>query len=221
MTLPPILVVDVETTTSDRLNAGLVEIGAIWLHPAYGRARGVSFEMKCRPRVGAAIEQGALQVNGCDWLEDETKPHESRACAAFADWIADSLHLEELRPDSVIMAGMNVGVFDWLILQRAFAAAGLVFPFSFRTYDLHALALQEAISRGVDDISSAGLKSADIQRFLKLPIEPRPHRALCGALIEHDAFWHLLNNAPPPCRELGEINARFFPVVAPAAAAAA
>lgn len=207
---PPILVVDIETTSSDRFHAGIVEIGAIWLHPAYGTRHGQWFEMKCRPRPGVPIEAGALAVNGCDWLEDPTVASEREAIETFGDWIAASLNAQDLQPDMLMMAGMNIGVFDWIILHLAFDAAGETFPFSFRTYDLHSQAMREALSGGIDDLSRWGMPSGAIMEMLGLPEEPKPHRALCGALLEHRALWELLEATPPPV-DLSELHARFFP----------
>lgn len=207
---PPILVVDIETTSADRERAGIVEIGAIWLHPAYGPRHGLWFEIKCRPFEGAPIDPEAIAVNGFDWLADPTVASEREAVEKFGDWIAGSLNMPELRRASLIMAGQNIGAFDWPILRAAFARAEEVFPFSFRTYDLHALALQEALKGGMDDVACDGLKSRLITEMLGLPEEPKPHRALCGALLEHRALWELLDATPPPC-DLGELEARFFP----------
>lgn len=206
---PPILVVDIETTSANRFHAGIVEIGAIWLHPAYGRSRGMCFEMKCRPRPDAEIDPDAIAVNGCDWLLDPTVASESEAIERFADWIADSLHMEALKENALIMAGMNVGVFDWLILKIAFHLANIVFPFSFRTIDLHSIAMREAMAAGIDDIGGDGMSAGAIFEMLALPAEPKPHRALCGALLEHRALWDLLGPEPPPVH-LGELEDRFF-----------
>lgn len=210
---PPILVVDLETTSDNRLAAGIVEIGAIWLHPAYGAREGMWFEMKCRPREDSEVDPAAISVNGCDWLEDPTVAPESEAVERFVEWIARSLHMAELSPGSLIMAGMNVGVFDWIILRGAWTAArspASPFPFSFRTLDLHAVALIEALRNGIDDIPSSGMKSSSILDMCGLPAEPKPHRALCGALLEHRALWELLTDEPPPAA-LGELESRFFP----------
>lgn len=205
---PPILVVDIETTSPDRLRAGIVEIGAIWLHSGYGARYGLHFEIKCRPYPGAPVEDGALQVNGCDWLEDPTVASEREAIERFHDWIAGSLGVDELQPDSVIMAGMNIGVFDWLILGAASERAEDTFPFSYRTVDLHGLAMIEAYRLGPESIGSKGLTSGQIQELLSLPKEPKPHRALCGALLEHRAISEILGLTPPT--ELGTLDARFF-----------
>lgn len=209
---PPILVVDLETTSANRLNAGIVEIGAIWLHPAYGARHGLWFEMKCRPRDGVQIDAEALAVNGCDWLNDPTVASEREALERFNDWIASSLHSAhgEIAKDSVIMAGQNVGQFDWMILQLACAAAGELFAFPFRVMDLHSIAFYDALRNGIDDLAPRGMTSGEIMEFCGLPREPKPHRALCGALLEHRALWELLAADPPP-GDLGALEARFFP----------
>jgi DNA polymerase III epsilon subunit-like protein len=206
---PPILVVDIETTSASRRTAGIVEIGAIWLHSEFGVHHGQHFEVKCRPYRGAPICAEAIAVNGCDWLEDPTVASETEAMDLFFDWIASSLKVPELRNDDVIMAGMNVGVFDWLILEAAADRSENTFPFSFRTVDLHALAMQEAYRVSLEGITGAGLKSKEILELLGLPAEPKPHRALCGALLEHRAISELLGLTPS--ENLGTLESRFFP----------
>lgn len=208
---PPILVVDLETTTANRLKAGIVEIGAIWLHEHHGKRRGLYFESKCRPREGVQIDPEALAVNGCDWLHDPTVPSEREALELFCDWIAASLGTPEMNPDSVIIAGQNIGQFDWIIIQLAIAAAGDVMPFPFRVYDLHSVALHEALKFEFTDLAPRGMTSGEImQNMCGLRKEPKPHSALCGALLEHRALWSLRGMSSAPC-DLSALEQRFFP----------
>lgn len=209
---PPILVVDIETTSAHRGNAGIVEIGAIWLQPR-DPLRPFWFEMKCRPHKDCEPhEDGAFAVNGCDWHNDPTVASEHEAIIAFADWIA------LFEPDTkVIMAGHNVGQFDLVNLQAAFARqrgaynVGLHWPFGIAVLDVHSLACQQAFLHDAP-IRNGGMKSGDIQSMLGLPIEPKPHRALCGALLEHRALWELIwmgEDAVLPVA-LGELEQRFL-----------
>ena len=81
MESPPILVIDLETTSSKPLRAGIVEIGACFLDGVH------EFEMRCRPGDHCHVENEALLVSGCDWLDDTSLPAESVAVTQLFEWI--------------------------------------------------------------------------------------------------------------------------------------
>jgi DNA polymerase III epsilon subunit-like protein len=193
--LPPILVVDVETTGLDTKRCGLVEIGAVWLT---GQRENEEFDRKCRPWEGAVIEPGALEVNGCDWVLDPTVAPESVAIDAFLDWVGEG---------PVLMAGMNPR-FDLEFLRAAFnrswAEARMKsvkpeFPFPHRTIDLHTLAVTYAIANEAS-FTGKGLNTDHIMELLGLPVEPRPHRAIQGARCAAEAL-RILFGIPSLIRE--------------------
>lgn len=216
---PPILVVDIEATSAHRFNAGIVEIGALWLEPdALTILEHLSFEMKCRPHQGCELHQEkALEANGCNWLDDPTVAPESEAIEAFAEWVVDS------RPSSawpaqqhggaLVMAGFNVGQYDFTNLQSAFERAGLVFPFAHRVIDVQTLAFANAAIRGHSLLKAGGMTSGDVQTMLGLPQEPKPHRALCGALLEGHALYELLYMSKKAPLQWGSLERRFFPEI--------
>ena len=203
---PPILVVDMETTSDHRTNAGIVEIGALWLEPTHRGNAPLAFEMKCRPHPDAAdVQFRAMEVNGCDWLDDPTVASEAEAIRAFADWLRLS------GQTNIVMAGQNVGQFDFTNLEAAFGREGLAFPFSIRVVDVQTLAFANAPVHYDEPTPAGGMKSSTIQAMLGLPEEPKPHRALCGALLEAHALNELLYMRGPAPIEYGEIELRFFP----------
>jgi DNA polymerase III epsilon subunit-like protein len=199
-----IVVVDIETLSARRVTAGIVEIGAIFLT---GLRAGQWFERKCRPpqwmqRTYAVEMVGALEVNGCDWYNDMKVASEEEAAEDFAGWLGND--------GTLVMAGQNVGQFDYTNLEELFKHARLSWPFSIRVLDLQSLAFAEALKQGAE-VPAQGMTSGRICDFLGLMREPKPHRALCGALLEHRALHELLDLGPvPEC--LGELEARFFPV---------
>jgi DNA polymerase III epsilon subunit-like protein len=184
--LPPILVVDVETTGLDLKAAGLVEIGAVWLT---GPRENEEFEIKCRPWQGAIIEQRALEVNGCDWLNDPTVAPECAAMHSFLEWVGFG---------PVLLAGHNPR-YDWEMLKasrdRLYSPAlGVIvageppeFPFPHRTIDVHSLAVCYAIAAG-EEVTGKGIYMDRILSMLGLPEEPKPHRAIRGARAEAEAL---------------------------------
>lgn len=189
---PLILVVDIETTSARPQWGGIVEIGAHWLT---GPREGSEFEIKCRPPFTVEIQEKALEVNGCDWLNDMTVPPESEAIERFLEWVGGC------GENPVLLAGNNPR-FDWEFLQAALARRNLGFcveenegllklPFPHRQLDLHTLAIASALANSYP-CTGNGLYTDAILGMLNLPPEPKPHRALCGARSEAEAFRLLL-----------------------------
>jgi DNA polymerase III epsilon subunit-like protein len=180
MGLPPILVVDVETTSADPSTGGLVEIGAHWLT---GPRAGEEFENRCVPRMEAMVDVEALEVNGCDWLESDDELTEAEAVESFLRWVG---------PEDCLLAGMNP-YFDRWFLKSANEAArtGMKLPFPHRTLDMHTLMVTWAAAYDVD-VPARGFYTDAILGLLGLPPEPRPHRAIAGARAEAAAFRVLL-----------------------------
>jgi hypothetical protein len=213
---PPVLVVDIETTSAHRYNAGIVEIGALWLEPVNSALESLSFETKLRPHLGCEPHQArALEINGCDWINDPTVAPEAEAIEAFAEWIKHTTPVsqwpEQKHGGWIVMAGMNVGQFDFTNLESAFHRAGLVFPFAHRVVDVQTLAFANAAIHGQSLLKAGGMTSSDVQTMLGLPIEPEPHRALCGALLEGHALYELLYMTGKAPVEWGMLERRFFP----------
>lgn len=173
------LLIDEETTSPDRHRAGIVEIAATW-YPAHTDPLSEVFTMKCRPYPGAPIDPDSIRINGCDWLEDPTVASEAETVIALARWIAATSGGAK----EIMMMGWNVAVFDWLVLERAWimAEAG-PWPFSFRTLDLHAVAVADLTRRGIH-VPSEGIKSRLCCEAYGLPPEPMPHRAMGGIKFE-------------------------------------
>jgi DNA polymerase III epsilon subunit-like protein len=179
--LPPILVVDVETSGLDPHLNGLVEIGALWIT---GPRVGEEFDLACRPRPGAVIDGKAIEVNGCNWLGNTGVLTEGQAITEFCSWVGEG---------KVLLAGMNPYC-DLSFLRaahRQLPYPRCTFPFSHRTLDMHTLAIAYAAARG-EQIPATGYHTDAILELLGLPPEPRPHRAICGARCEAEAFRILL-----------------------------
>lgn len=190
--LPAILVTDVETTSLNPLLGGLVGIGAEWLT---GPRAGQEFEIRCRPRFTAEIEPKAIEVNGCDWLQDMTVAPEGEAVDSFLDWVGEG---------PVLMAGNNPR-FDWEYLRaghdRSWFSVSMPslkpdFPFPHRQVDMHSLAIAHAIRHGLE-FTSKGIYTDAILEMLGLPPEPKPHLAIAGARATAAALRILLGLPTP------------------------
>lgn len=179
MTAPLALLFDLETTSPNRHKAGIVELAATW-YPAHADPLEEVFIGRCRPYEGAPIDPGAIAVNGCDWLNDPAVPTEAEAVLALARWIAATSGGAR----EIMMMGWNVGIFDWLVLERAWKDAGAgPWPFSFRTIDLHSIAVAELTRRGIH-VPSEGIKSKLCCEAFGIEPEPKPHRAIGGIAFE-------------------------------------
>jgi|GEM_PF-2610553 len=187
MSIPPILVFDIETTSDDREKAGIVEIAALWLDPSLAGNGSIGFEIKCRPRPKSYWQPRAFEINGCDWQLDESYPTEAEAVESLLTWLAG-------RP--ALLAGMNPS-FDQHIFKNACLAAASdrheasKDPFSFRTVDVHSLAVADLVKRGIA-IPAEGIKSRLICEAYEIAEEPKPHRAMNGAAWECKLLRRLL-----------------------------
>jgi DNA polymerase III epsilon subunit-like protein len=177
-----ILVVDLETTGLDPVRHSIVEIGAVWLSGRVG-----SFEQRCRVWDGAALDAGALRVNGLDAAAcgDKSLPPEAEALVDFLLWSKASADYP------VMLAGLNPN-FDLGFLRAAASRAGISCDRAFRhrVLDLHSLAVGYALRAGLP-VPSRGLYTDEIYALLDLEAEPKPHRALTGARKEAEAFGRL------------------------------
>lgn len=190
----PIIVLDIETTSLSRINAGIVEIGAENL------LTGAAFEIKLRPHADRSPDQDkALEINGCDWLEDPTVACEQEAIEGLHEWIGTQIKgsqpgamMSQRNGYRVVMAGHNCGQFDYTNLEAAFVRCAVPWPFAVGVIDMHSLACQQAGLRHVH----IPLKSREIYAMLDMPEEPKPHRALTGATMEAAAIRALMWSAP-------------------------
>lgn len=158
-----LIIVDIETTGLDRVNCGIVSIGAVDYNSEH------KFYIECRPNQSDIIEQKALEINGFtyDQIFDPTKPSTTQAYKSFEEW-ALSIY------DQPILGGENIGQFDALFLCKASGNGfTLNWPFKHRFVDLHSI------------FCFATGKSISLQNMAKyfgLDPEPEIHNALNGAL---------------------------------------
>lgn len=177
------IVVDVETTGLDSRRCSIVGIGAVDLDNPSNR-----FYMECRADQGAKVEDTAMKIIGMtrDEVFDQSKPTVAEAVKAFLDWTGT------VKGDRTI-AGMNPS-FDRDFLQRASYKAGLTWPFTHRTVDLFTACYIrcEELGNWPSNIPEKRMLGADAAfNYCGLPKEPRPHKAINGALYEAEAFYRL------------------------------
>lgn len=168
------IVVDCETGGLDPSQNPLLEIGAVDLDTLE------TFRIGMIPWNSKQVcTEEALKINGIDYMEwisfksgNFTPVH---GMYEFNHW---------LEGRELLLAGHNPS-FDLGFLKYNFETAGLKNPFGYRTIDLHSVAFAWCESKG---ITHGKLTSDEIYKLLGIPEEPRPHKALNGAIWEAMAF---------------------------------
>ncbi len=179
------IILDIETTGTSPKNHSIVSIGAVdFDNPE------IQFLSECRIFEGAHIEKEALMINGftIDEITDSSKKTEGEAVSQFLQWMDER--------EDMIVAGQNV-FFDVSFVEAAAQRASAVCSLSRRIIDLHSITYFHMIQR---DISApirnrkTTLDSDKIMEYVGIPAEPKPHKALNGAIWEAEAFSRLIYN---------------------------
>ncbi len=177
------IVIDVETSGTNPTKHSILSIGAIdSLHPEE------QFYEECRMWDGAHIDERALEVNGFSREEItlQSKQSEGELIAQFLRWI-------ELR-EEITPAGQTP-LFDLGFIQNAAGRAGENYNLPHRSIDLHSITFAHMIRRGIIPPvfnKRTDLNSDKIMDYVGIPPEPRPHKAINGALWELEAFSRIL-----------------------------
>ena len=182
------LVTDCEMTGLEPTLHSIVSVGAVDLdNPSR------QLYEECRMWDGAKVEDEALAVNGFTraQVEDPTKQSEGelvRKFIAFADGMADAT-----------IAGQNVFT-DLYFLQNAARRAGhTAWPFAHRIIDIHSLAWEHMVKRGLTpplnpEKRHSALNLDAALQYCGIPEEPRPHNALTGAKCNAEVISRLLHD---------------------------
>lgn len=180
------LVTDCEMTGLDAGAHSIVSVGAVDLdNPSR------QLYEECRMWDGAKVEDEALAVNGFtrEQIADPSKQTEAElvhAFIAFAEPMSDTT-----------LAGQNVFV-DYYALQAAAKRAGhTAWPFAHRILDIHSLAWEHMVKRGLtpplDPIKRHSALNLDASlTYCGIPQEPKPHNALTGAKCSAEVISRLL-----------------------------
>ena len=173
---------DIETTGLDPRKNSIVSIGAVdYIGPH-------RFYEECRIWKGAEISQEALNINGFnpEQITNTNKLSQKEILENLIDWTHKII--------DITLAGENIAGFDLQFLKESFTRECLKSPFGHRTDDLHSIARNHYMRRGISpplvkNKSSINLDSTLI--YVGLPPEPKPHNALRGAILEAEAYHRL------------------------------
>lgn len=180
------IVVDVEASGVDYHKNSIVSVGAVDFSNPENR-----FYVECRVWDGAHINDEALDINGFtkEEITDSRKKSEGDAVHEFIAW---ALTLPERT-----LAGQNVS-FDRDFLRAAAERAGHTdWPFAHRTVDTHSLCYMHMVKRGltppVDPLHKRSALNLDaVLNYCGIPMEPKPHNALTGALSHAEVISRML-----------------------------
>ncbi|MBK7134509.1 MAG: 3'-5' exonuclease [Bacteroidales bacterium] len=178
------IVLDIETTGTDPQLHSIVEVGAIdFDHPDN------YFNERCQIREGAEIDPAALEINGLTVKEinDKSLLNQRELISRFIAW------MDQIEDKTI--AGQNVD-FDISFFNESSARCGLNFRLGKRKVDQHSIVYAHYLKRNIkpplkDGFS--GLNSDLIMKYVGLPAEPKPHRAINGARYEAEALSRLIN----------------------------
>lgn len=180
------LVTDCEMTGLEPGVHSIVSVGAVDL----ANPKHLLYE-ECRIFDGAKVEDEALAVNGfsLEQITDASKQSEGDLIHKFIAFAQDM-------PDATI-AGQNVFT-DLYFLQAAAKRAGhTAWPFAHRIIDIHTLAYEHMIKRGLTPPHNAEKRHSALNldaalQYCGIPEEPKPHNALTGAKCNAEVISRLL-----------------------------
>lgn len=179
------IIIDIETTGVDSKKNSIVSIGAVNFEKP-----DQSFYEECRAWDNSHIDPVALEVNGFteDEVRDSTKHSEGDILTSFFKWLDAQ--------DDLVVAGQNV-FFDCDFLRDAAMRWNIPYFLSRRIIDLHSITYFHMIQRGITPPllnRKTHLDSDKIMEYVGIPTEPKPHKAINGAVWEAEAFSRLLHN---------------------------
>jgi DNA polymerase III epsilon subunit-like protein len=180
------IVLDIETTGTDPRFHSIASIGAV----DFSEPEREEFYEECRIFDGARIEKESLAVNGFTEAElsDPSKKTEAEIVKDFLDWAKQS--------KDHTMAGQNPH-FDTSFVIAAAERNHIDFSIPKRIIDLHSICFAHMIWKGkVPPVAHnrSDLNSDLIMKYVGIPQEVRPHKAINGARIEAEAFSRLLHD---------------------------
>ncbi|MDQ6532111.1 3'-5' exonuclease [Flavobacterium sp. LHD-85] len=177
------IVIDIETTGLNPFKHSILEIGAVDFKNPSNRFYG-----KCRIFEGAEVDENSLKVNGYSYsqLNDLKKLELKDMILNFIEWTKPI--------KNKTLAGQNVD-FDILFLNESLKRCQINWSFGWRKIDLHTLVYSDNLKKRIDPPMKNELSDLSgnlIMNYVGLPMEPKPHTGINGALYEAEAFSRLI-----------------------------
>lgn len=166
-------ITDIETTGIIKGHHEIIEIGLVVVDQKTLQIQHL-LEYKVKPRYPERITQKAQEINGYnadDWKD---------ACS-----LESVLGLyAELTENAMFVAWNNT--FDWGFMERAFEESKVANKMDYHRIDLFTMAWAELRYAGLEKCTQD-----EVATRLGLHEEPKPHRALAGAMISFEIFKRL------------------------------
>jgi len=177
------IVLDIETTGLDPRLHSIVEVGAIDFN-----CPGNVFNARCQIWEGAEIDLKALEINGLTPKEIQDKSFLTQIdlITGFMNW------MENIEDKTI--AGQNVD-FDIDFINESSARCGLNFSLGKRKVDQHSIVYAHLLKRNIKPPLKDGFSEVNsdfIMKYVGIPSEPKPHRAINGARYEAEALSRLI-----------------------------
>ena len=207
--LQGVAVLDIEATSLDTRNGAIASIGLV----TFKDGKLVRFYRAFWPFNGAKIDESALKVNGFTLKQLNNRcncknPADCKLQEHMHDPAEVTLCLERFMRENNChtIAGQNPA-FDTNYANAYFERYKKFNFMSHRNIDLHSIAYAYIVSNGIDmptdSVSGGGhdykrndLSATKVYKMLGMPMEPRPHNALTGAVFEFEALCRLVYGKP-------------------------
>lgn len=181
--LKHLLPLDLETTGLDPIKNGMISMGVSLFN-------GEELYQENYLRSDVEIHPAALKVNG--ETEENLKSRSYLTHKSEIETLESLVTFSEINQTKVII-GKNPK-FDYNFLLEIWKRNGnseCNFPFTYRVINYADLAIPLMILSGIT-VPVNGFSSSDIQNFLGLEEEPKPHNALTGARYNADCFKKII-----------------------------
>ncbi|WP_299313279.1 3'-5' exonuclease [uncultured Aquimarina sp.] len=179
------VVVDIETTGLNPLESSIIEIGAVDFYNSDNK-----FNQRCKIRDDSFVNPMSLKVNGytINDLRNSGFRSEKELLINFISWLKNI--------DKRTIAGQNVN-FDLRFLNTTKDRENVEWDFGRRVVDIHSIAYAHMESRGLNPplkIGTSRLNGDYIMKYVGIPLEPKPHKGINGAIYETEALYRLMFN---------------------------
>lgn len=172
----PIAITDVETTGLDPTIQEIVEIGLVLVNQQTLEIVD-TLDVKVRPEHLETATEFALKLNGynvADWQN------------ALTLQIAVTLYSEKTK--GAIFCAHNV-TFDWSFILEALKKTGVKNLMDYHRVDLFTMAWMKLHNSSLEKFNMN-----EVAKYLGIPEEPMPHRAINGTMTAYEIYKRLVSN---------------------------
>lgn len=170
----PIAFTDVETTGLDASRHEIIELGLVVIDQ---KTLSIidALDLKIAPEHIETASPKALEINGYAPADWEGATSLDAAMRAYSDKTAEAM-----------FSAHNI-TFDWAFISTAFTKTGTSNHMDYHRLDLLTMAWFALRNRGAEKLNLNA-----VAKFLGVPEEPLPHRAINGALLGYQVFCKLV-----------------------------